>query len=299
MEKKERTTEAGYLYGLTHPSDPSLYKVGKTTRHPEDRLAEHNNRYEEYTGKIVKETGQKWELKTYISVPDTYWAEAVFWGATGLADIPYRRGIEVERMDWKCVFAALEAVKKAGVRPLPRSLDDYVYVYRVWMNKRLKGRGIRLLGHIRSKYGKSNFRCDDGHEWRTVPNKVAEGEGCPQCGFGKRTPEEIKRAIIVGVLCLLVDPNKPGWIKIGLTYGSLEQAWDKNLWGDWQVHRYRHVEEPGLAESLNWESLGYPQPNSEAINIDLSAAEELFCTMHYRLESEIAMVEKAKDISTA
>lgn len=84
--------KSGYLYVLVHPSDPDLYKVGQTTRHPEERLAEHNSRYDEYAGKIVKETGQKWKLKTYIAVPDPYWAEAVFWGATPFADIPFRGG---------------------------------------------------------------------------------------------------------------------------------------------------------------------------------------------------------------
>ena len=62
--------KSGYLYVLVHPSDPDLYKVGQTTRHPEERLAEHNRNYKEYSGQIVKETGQKWELKTYIAVPD-------------------------------------------------------------------------------------------------------------------------------------------------------------------------------------------------------------------------------------
>lgn len=293
------TTEAGYLYVLTHPSDPNLYKVGKTTRKPEDRLAEHNTRYEEYTGKVVKETGQKWELKTCIPVPDTYWAEAVFWAATGLADIPYRRGIEVETMDWKCVQAGLDAVKKAGVRPPPRAVDDHVYAYRAWMNKRIEGRGITLLGHVRSKFGKSDFRCDNGHEWRTVPNKVAEeGEGCPQCGMGERAPEEIQQAINVGVLCLLVHPEKPGLIKIGATNSPVEICTDENFWGGWHVHRYRNVEETDLAESLIWEMLGYARSNGdEPIKIDLSIVEEAFRGIHHRLVSEIALVEKAKDIA--
>ena len=90
--------KSGYLYVLVHPSDPDLYKIGQTTCHPEKRLAQHNSNYKEYTGQIVKETGQKWELKTYIAVPDPYWAESVFWDATPLAVIPFRRGIEVEKM---------------------------------------------------------------------------------------------------------------------------------------------------------------------------------------------------------
>ncbi len=121
--------KSGYLYVLVHPSDPELYKVGQTTRHPQERLVEHNSDYSKHAGRIVKETGQKWELKTYIAVPDPNWAETVFWEATGLADVPFRRGIEVERMEWKLVQAGLKAAQKAGVRPPPKPLPDYVYAY--------------------------------------------------------------------------------------------------------------------------------------------------------------------------
>jgi hypothetical protein len=88
--------KSGYLYVLVHPSDPDLYKVGQTTRLPQERLVEHNSDYSKHAGRIVKETGQKWELKTYIAVPDPNWAETVFWEATGLAEIPFRGGIEVQ-----------------------------------------------------------------------------------------------------------------------------------------------------------------------------------------------------------
>lgn len=296
MQNNKRKTETGCLYVLTHPSDPNLYKVGKTIRSPEARLAEHNSRVHEYAGQIVKETGLKWELKTHISVPDTYWAEAVFWAATGLADIPFRGGIEVVRLDTVCLETGLAAVKKAGIRPPPPPMDEHIYAYRAWMNKRLRGRGINLLGHVRSKFGKANFRCDLGHEWRTVPAVVAEGEGCPQCGMGKATIEEIERGVKAGVLCLLVHPDKPGLIKIGITSQNLEQASNEALWGDWQVHRFRNVEEPELAETIIWGLLGCPRPkNGEPISLDLNVAEEAFRAVHYRLVSEIAFWERAKD----
>ena len=182
--------ESGYLYVLVHPSDPDLYKVGQTTRLPQERLVEHNSDYSKHAGRIVKETGQKWELKTFIAVPDPIWAESVFWSATGLAEVPFRGGIEVARMEWKLVQAALKAAKKAGVRPPPKPLPDHVYAYTASIKKRLEGRGITLIGHVKSKIsGRNNFQCSNGHEWRTIPNNVAEGEGCPQCGMGQRTPE--------------------------------------------------------------------------------------------------------------
>jgi hypothetical protein len=115
----ERTMKSGYIYVLVHPSHPDLYKIGVTTRKVELRLAQHNHDYTRLTGRIVKETGQKWELKEYHAVPDPYWAESVFWGTTHFADIPYRYGVEVERMDWGQIQKGLDAAKKAGVRPGP------------------------------------------------------------------------------------------------------------------------------------------------------------------------------------
>jgi hypothetical protein len=288
--------KSGYLYVLVHPSDPDLYKVGQTTRLPQERLVEHNSDYSKHAGRIVKETGQKWELKTYFAVPDPIWAEGVFWSATGLADIPFREGIEIAKMEWELVKAALKAAKKAGVRPPPKPLPDHVYAYTASIKKRLEGRGITLIGHVKSKIsGRNNFQCSNGHEWRTIPNNVAEGEGCPQCGMGQRTPEEIWQAAKCGFLCLLIHPDKPGLVKIGLTYRTLEQWYAEN-WAGWQVHRYRYVEEPVLAESLIWELLGYPLPNDrEPIGIDLHIAEQAFRDLHYRLQSEIALAEKAKE----
>ena len=80
--------KSGYIYVLVHPSDPGLYKIGVTTRTLEQRLAEHNSDFNEYTGQVVKETGQKWRIKEFHKVPDVYWAEKAFWGATPFADIP-------------------------------------------------------------------------------------------------------------------------------------------------------------------------------------------------------------------
>jgi hypothetical protein len=51
-----------------------------------------------------------------------------------------------------------------------------------------------------------------------------------------------------------------------------------------------------LAEALIWELLGCPLPNdSEPISIDLHIAEQAFRNLHYRLQSEIASAEKAKE----
>lgn len=287
----------GYLYVLTHPSNPNLYKIGQTTRNPLERLAEHNCNYEEYTGRIVKKTGQKWELKEYYAVPDPSWAETVFWSTTGLADIPFRGGIEVEIMTWEEVKKGLEAAKKAGVRPVSKPLPDYVYAYTVWMNKRLKGRDMTLIGYVKSMVsGKANFRCSNGHVWRTRCADVAKGEGCPECGVGRREPEEIWHLAKLGYLCLLINSDQPGFIKIGVTYNTLEQCSERNVWEDWVVYRYRFVEDPVLAEKLIWDLLGQPLTHNRApIKIDLSVAEEAFRKLIYEMYHEIAVVEKEKE----
>src|SRR5438552_14312053 len=82
------TMKSGYLYVLVHPSDPDLYKIGVTILKPEKRLAQHNSQLEKYAGQVVNETGQKWGIKTFVAVPDPYWAEKAFWGATPISLMP-------------------------------------------------------------------------------------------------------------------------------------------------------------------------------------------------------------------
>jgi hypothetical protein len=287
--------KSGYLYVLVHPSDPNLYKIGVTTQHPEKRLAAHNSNYKEYAGQVVKKTGQKWKIKTYIAVPDPYWAESVFWSATTYSVIPYRRGIEIERMEWKEVQPGLEAAKKAGLRP-PDPVPDWVYVYTARIKKRLEGRNIKLVGQVRSMTGKSTFQCSNGHEWRTVPDLVGNGAGCPQCGIGEKDSEEIRQSIKPGHLYLLINPNKPGFIKIKLTDNTPEEGFEEINQEGWQVHRYRSVEETGLAESIIWELLGTPKPNGhEPIKMELNKAEQAFRDLIYRMHNEIALMEKKKE----
>jgi len=289
--------KSGYIYVLVHPSDPDLYKVGITTRKPEHRLTEHNSNHEEYTGQIVRETGQKWELKQFHAVSDPYWAESIFWGTTPFADIPYRYGVEVERMDWDQVQKGLNAAKRAGVRPGPGPVPDHVYAYTAAIRKRLVGRDISLLGYVRSiTSGKANFRCSNGHEWRAKANLVGEGQGCPKCGIGERDPEEIRKMVKAGFICLLTHPDKPGFVNIGLGYGAPGEVCGERPWGGWEAHRYRNVEEVALAESLIWELLGKPLPHErEPIKMDLGEAEDAFRKLVYAVRKEIALAEKAKE----
>lgn len=291
--------KAGFIYVLTHPSDPNLHKIGVTTRLPEKRLLEHNSDFSKYTGSIVKETGQKWELKVYHAVPDPYWAEKAFWETTPFPLIPFRYGVEVERMTWGEIERGLEAAKKAGIRPKTDStpMPDWVYAYTASMRRRLEERDIALIGYVKSMLsGKANFRCSNGHEWRAWAKNVAEGEGCPKCGVGKSSTEEIIKRIGAGVICLLTHPEKPGLVNIGMGYGTLEEVCRSWQWGDWEMHRYRNVEEMALAEVLIWELLGHPLPHErQPIHIALDEAEESFRKLHYAMQEEIASEARGKE----
>ncbi len=220
-----------------------------------------------------------------------------FGGTTPFADVPYRYGVEVERMAWDQVQLGLDAAKKAGVLPGPDPLPDHVYAYTASIKKRLEGRGITLLGYVRSIIsGKANFRCSNGHEWRTTPKHVGEGQGCPECGIGEQDPEAIRQRIKAGVICLLTHPDKPGFVRIGLGYGTLEEVCRESPWGDWEVHRNRNVEEVALAESLIWELLGELLPHgSEPIKKDLNEAEDAFRKLIYAMQEEIAFEERRKE----
>ena len=287
----------GYIYVLTHPSDSELFKIGITTRDPEKRLAEHNRNYERYAGAVVRATGQPWELKEFHAVPDPYWAESVFWASTPFGDIPYRYGIEIERMNWEQVQLGLDAAKQAGVRPGPGPLPDHVYANTASIRKRLKGRGITLRSHVQSiNSGMANFRCDNGHEWRATPGQVGEGHGCPECGMGTRDPEAIRELVNPGVICLLTHPENPGLVKIWTSYSTLAELRHEAPWCDWEIHRYRNVEEVALAESLIWRLLGKSSSNNhKPIEMDLKTAEQAFRKLHYAVQQEIALIEKAKE----
>ena len=286
--------EPGYLYVLAHPSDPQLVKVGRTVQKPEARLAQHNSDFSRIAGQIVLDTGQEWILIEVLEVPDPVHAEAAFWQAAHWHPFRGRPKVEVVCMSAEALQAGLDAARKAGVRPKPKPLPDHVHAYNAWMKKRLVGRDIVLVGHVRSKFGKANFRCSNGHEWRTVPNEVAEGKGCPQCGQGERTPEEIREMLDVGYLCLLVNPTKPGFIRLAKVRGEFKDLnYMDSIFDEWAIQRYRSVEDPDLAETLILGQFGNPKTDDEGlIKMNLARAEQAFRDLHYSMVRQIALAEK-------
>lgn len=169
----------GYLYVLVHPSDPSLYKIGVTILPPEKRLAQHNRNSTELAGQIVKETGQQWELKTFISVPDPYWAEQAFWGATIFPYIPGRGGIEIENMEWAVVQKGLAAARAAGFRPPPKRTTPVRN--REWMLAQLEGTGITMISGYPGLVVGMEFQCENGHVFKESAGVVANRKTCPCC----------------------------------------------------------------------------------------------------------------------
>jgi hypothetical protein len=293
--------KSGHIYVLTHPSNPNLYKVGITIRAPKARLAQHNSDFTKAAGRIVQETGQEWELKEFHLVDDPYWAEKAFWSRIPQSAIPYRGGVEVEIMTWEEVNAGLAAAKSAGVRPQSLAVPVYGTANNIIVKKRLVGRGIALLGHVKSIVsGRNDFECSNGHKWRTRPKLVMDGDGCPECGMGARTPEDMDEIANAGYICLLTDSSKPGFVSIGVKRGSIDQISKDYPWGAWEIHRYRHVEEIDLAESLIWELLGKPLPHSrDPIEKDLADAEEAMRSLIYALRDEISFEDGRINLRTA
>lgn len=172
----------GYLYVLVHPSDPTLFKVGVTVLAPEKRLQQHNTQFDKYAGQIVKETGQPWQLKTHIHVPDPYWAERAFWRAVPSSVMPFRRGIEIDNMTWAEVQHGLDAAGKAGVRPPPVPRTTPVR-NRDWMLQQLEGTGITMLGRYRGLVTGVEFECAMGHLFKESAGSVAYRRTCPVCAY--------------------------------------------------------------------------------------------------------------------
>lgn len=179
----------GFIYVLTHPSDPFLVKVGMTTRTPEERLQEHNKQFDKAAGKIVKETGKEWILKEYFPVEDTYNAESAFYRRSPLTEIPFRGKEEILRLsnkflDWEWVEVGLAAAKAAGIRndrsqpPIPKPKPKRGAV---WIEEQIKGSGLRPLKGAGNGITKAAFECPKGHVFKISGRLLVKTPHCPIC----------------------------------------------------------------------------------------------------------------------
>lgn len=178
--------KSGYLYVLVHPSDPNLYKIGRTTRKPEERLAQHNSDDKELTGQIVKKTGQKWKLKECFAVSDPVYAEAAFWEAMHTVLGGSERGkVElIACMGWGPLQMCLDEAKKVGMRPPPKSRTRPLR-NREWMVKQLEGTGITMIGRYRGLITAVEFQCAKGHIFKNSAGVVAYRKLCPHCAISQ------------------------------------------------------------------------------------------------------------------
>ena len=130
-----------------------------------------------------------------------------------------------------------------------------------------------------------------------MPQLVAEGEGCPLCGIGERTLDEILQAARPAYICLLTHPDRPQAIRIELQYITSKETRTADRHG-WEVHRSRYTDEPELAEKLIWMLLGRSMPESrEVVGIELGKAEQAIREIIHRIYHEIAQAERSKALA--
>lgn len=181
--------QAGFIYVLTHPSDPNLIKVGMTTRSPQVRLKEHNTQYDKAAGKIVEATGQEWVLKEFFAVEDTYNAESAFFHRSPLTEIPYALSDELLKLHdrfitWDWVNEGLEVAKSAGIRrdtsqaPIPKPKPKKGAE---WIESQLKGSGLIPLKGCGNGITKVAFECPKGHVFKISGRSLVRFPFCPVC----------------------------------------------------------------------------------------------------------------------
>lgn len=191
--------EKGYIYVLTHPSDPTLVKVGKTVLDPQQRLKQHNTQLDKAAGRIVKETGELWVLNEYFEVEDAYFAESVFWQRPPLTEIVFKGKEEVLRLqegflDWNWVEDGLEAARKAGVRkdislpPKGQVIGSILTPKQIYDS--LSGSGLKSVrAEVGSKL-KLCYECEQGHLFFVPPKLSINLSECPLCNQ-ERASEEV------------------------------------------------------------------------------------------------------------
>ena len=180
---------SGFIYVLTHPSDPYLIKVGMTTRSPNVRLREYNTQFDKVAGKVVEATGQEWILKEFYAVEDTYNAESAFFHRSPLTELPYMLGDELVilddgEMNWNWVNEGLEIAKAVGVRkdtsqpPIPKPKPKRGAK---WIEAALRDSDLMPLKGYGNGMTKVSFKCSQNHIFRISGCNIVRFPFCPVC----------------------------------------------------------------------------------------------------------------------
>lgn len=179
--------KAGFIYVLTHPSNPKLIKVGITTRNPEVRLKEHNTQFDKRVGRVVHATGQDWIIKEYFAVEDVYNAESKFFHRPPLTELPHMLDDELLNLNvitWDWVNEGLEVAKSAGIRshtsqpPIPKPKKNKGASNFV---SQLEDSDLRPLKGYGNGVTRVAFECPDGHVFKLDARSLARFPFCPIC----------------------------------------------------------------------------------------------------------------------
>lgn len=179
----------GFIYVLTHPSDPNLIKVGMSTRSPQIRLKEHNSQFEKAAGKVVEATGKEWIIKEYFAVEDTYNAESTFFHRSPLTEMPYALSDELLKLDdrcinWNWINEGLELARSVGIRrdtsqaPIPKPKPKKGAQ---WIEAQLKDSGLKPIKGYGNGITKIAFECPNGHIFKISGYSLVRFPFCPVC----------------------------------------------------------------------------------------------------------------------
>ena len=178
----------GFIYVLTHPSDPYLIKVGITTRTPHVRLKEHNTQFDKAAGRVVEATGQKWLIKEYFEVEDTYNAESAFWHRPPLTEIPYAFSNELLKLhgsvNWDWVNEGLRLSRSLSVRrntSQPPKIKSKPKKGAQWIKTQLEGTGLKPLKSYGNGITRVAFKCSKRHVFKIDGRSLVKFPFCPVC----------------------------------------------------------------------------------------------------------------------
>lgn len=124
----------------------------------------------------------------------------------------------------------------------PKCTADRIRLSKEIVNARISHRGIIQIGEYTRNKIRTEFQCKCGHIWKTTPNRIMSGDGCPVCadyGF---------------------NPGKPAWIyiltfdtfiKYGITNNLNSRFYKHTKSGQYTVALTKLYEDGSIA--LNWE----------------------------------------------
>ena len=141
--------------------------------------------------------------------------------------------------------------------------------------------GYELLEEYKNSYTKVKIRCNEGHEYKVIPDGFKRGTRCPEC-FERRSQKEIyilnyvrsilNEEVISGDRTHIINPRTGNFLELDIWIPSLRKAIEFNgtYWHSDEYTRYKD---------------DIKREYCEANNIDLKVIEEL----EYDTELELCL----------